>query len=67
MNYNNYFKALERCYQIQLDSTIRNTMINHFKDELYLFTEQDMYEQTRKIVNTYIYSKTNSKYKKQWL
>lgn len=63
MNWSNYFKSLEEMYRIKIDSTLRSAIKNNFTEDCNIFTEQDMYEQTRKIVQTYQYSKINNKYK----
>jgi len=59
MEWSNYFRTLENVYKIKFDSTLKDTIKNHFTEELNLFTEQDMYEQTRKIVQAYRFSRIN--------
>jgi|GEM_PF-3201043 hypothetical protein len=61
MEWSNYFRTLERIYEIKIDSTLRNTIKNHFTEELYLFSEQDMYELTPKAIQFYCYRKINNK------
>ena len=61
MDYSNYFRTLEIIYKVKLDSTLRNTIQNHFIEELNLFTEQDMYEQHQKAIQSYFFRKINSK------
>lgn len=61
MEWSNYFRTLEIMYKMKFDSTIKYTIKNHFIEELNLFTEQDMYEQTKKIVQAYRYSKINNR------
>lgn len=58
MNWNYYFNTLERINKIKLDNDLKNTIINHFKDDLLLYTEQDIYEQTRRLIY-------NSKYNRR--
>jgi hypothetical protein len=60
MEYSNYFRTLEIIYKVKLDSTLRNTIQNHFTEELNLFTEQDMYEHSRKAILSYCFRKINS-------
>ena len=61
MVYSNYFRTLEIIYKVKLNSTLRNTIQNHFIEELNLFTEQDMYEHTKKTILSYCFRKINSK------
>ena len=60
MQYSNYFRTLEIIYKVKLDSTLRNTIQNHFTEELNLFTEQDMYEQASKAIQSYCFRKINN-------
>ena len=60
MEYANYFRTLEKIYNVKLDSTLRNTIQNHFIEELNLFTEQDMYEHTQKAILSYCFRKINN-------
>lgn len=50
MNWNNYFKKLEKCYRIEITQQIRNIIKEHFGTNFNIYTEQDMYEQSRKII-----------------
>lgn len=66
MKYKNYFKWLENTYRIEINQELRNVIINHFGDNLNIYTEQDMYEQSRKLIQSYTdrYKKTTfSNYK----
>lgn len=60
MRYNNYFRWLENAYRIEINQELRNIVINHFGESLNIYTEQDMYEQSRKIIQNY----QNEYYKK---
>lgn len=59
MDWNKYINTLEKTYRIKIDSRLRNTIINYFIEDLNLYTEQDMYEQSRKLVLSSYYSKIN--------
>jgi len=59
MEFSNYFRTLEIKYNMKLDSTLKNTIQNHFTEELNLFSEQDMYEQSRKVILSYGFRKIN--------
>ena len=53
MRYNSYFKWLEKAYKIEINQELRNNVVNHFGENLNIYTEQDMYEQTRKVIQKY--------------
>lgn len=53
MRYNNYFKWLEKAYRIEINQELRNNVVSHFGENLNIYTEQDMYEQSRKIIQNY--------------
>ena len=53
MSWNNYFKSLEKTYRIEINQELRNTIREHFGENLNIYTEQDMYEQSRKIIQNY--------------
>lgn len=65
MNYGNFFKWLEDYYRMEINKELQNTIAEHFGDDLNIYTEQDLYEQSRKIIQNYKYNHTN-KYKKYW-
>ena len=65
MNYKNFFKWLENYYRIDIDKELQNTLIEHFGVDLNIYTEQDLYEQSRKIIQIHI-DKIKTKYKKYW-
>ena len=53
MDYKNFFKWLELAYRIDINSELRNTLTEHFGENLNIYTEQDLYEQSRKIIQDY--------------
>lgn len=65
MDYNNFFKWLENFYRIDIDKELQNTLIEHFGANLNIYTEQDLYEQSRKIIQIHK-DKIKTKYKKYW-
>ena len=65
MEYKNFFRWLELAYRIDINSELRNTLTEHFGENLNIYTEQDLYEQSRKIIQNYK-DKYITKYKKYW-
>lgn len=65
MDYNNFFKWLENFYRIDIDKELQNTLIEHFGANLNIYTEQDLYEQSRKTIQIHK-DKIKTKYKKYW-
>ena len=63
MNYKNFFRWLELAYRIDINSELRNTLAEHFGENLNIYTDQDLYEQSRKIIQNYQYSNMYKKYK----
>jgi len=57
MSCRSYFKALEKSYRIEINQELRNTIKEHFGTNLNIYTEQDLYEHTRKIIQNYVYRK----------
>ena len=53
MNYKNFFRWLELAYRIDINSELRNTLAEHFGENLNIYTDQDLYEQSRKILQDY--------------
>lgn len=53
MDYKNFFKWLEITYRIDINKNLQNILEEHFGDNLNIYTEQDLYEQSRKIIQTY--------------
>ena len=64
MKYNNFFKWIEYYYKIQINNELRNTLTEHFGEDLNIYTEQDLYEQSRKFIQTYKEKYINQKYYK---
>ncbi len=59
MKLDNYIRNLEIVYHVEINKNLRKIIEEHFGDNLNIYTEQDLYEQSRKIIQTYKY-----KYKK---
>ena len=53
MNYDSFFEWIEFTYRIDINKELRDTIIEHFGDNLNIYTEQDLYEQSRKIIQNY--------------
>lgn len=66
MEYKNFFKWLELVYRIEINKELRNTLEEHFGDNLNIYTDQDLYEQSRKIIQNYKDKYYKDKYKKYW-
>ena len=66
MNWNNYFRSLERAYRIEINRELRNTIREHFGENLNIYTEQDMYEQSRKIIQNYKDKYLNNQFKRYY-
>ena len=64
MEYNNFFKWLENYYRMEINKELRNTLTEHFGGDLNIYTDQDLYEQSRKIIQTYKEKYINQKYYK---
>lgn len=64
MNYNNFYKWLECYYRIDINKELRNTLSEHFGEDLNIYTEQDLYEQSRKLIQTYKEKYINQNYYK---
>lgn len=63
MDYKNFFRWLELAYRIDINSELRNALAEHFGENLNIYTDQDLYEQSRKIIQNYQYSNMYKKYK----
>lgn len=59
MEWKNYFESLEKMYRIEINQNLQNTIMEHFGDNLNIYTDQDMYEQSRKIIQSYKNRKLN--------
>ena len=55
MDWRSYFRALEIAYRIEINHELQNTIKEHFGENLNIYTDQDLYEQTRKIIQEYSY------------
>ncbi len=64
MEYKNFFRWLELAYRIDINSELRNTLVEHFGENLNIYTDQDLYEQSRKIIQNYKDKYINEKYYK---
>ena len=64
MEYKNFFKWLELTYRIDINKQLQNTLTEHFGESLSIYTDQDLYEQSRKIIQKYKDQYFQSKYKK---
>lgn len=53
MNWKNYFNWLSTTYRIEINQNLQNAIREHFGENLNIYTEQDMYEQSRKIIQNY--------------
>ena len=53
MEYNNFFSWLETVYRIDITKELQNTIKEHFGANLNIYTDQDLYEQSRKIIRNY--------------
>ena len=63
MEYKNFFRWLELAYRIDINSELGNTLAEHFGENLNIYTDQDLYEQSRKIIQNYQYASMYKKYK----
>ena len=50
---NNYFRALEIRYNIEINKNLRKVIEEHFGNDLNIYTEQDLYEQTQTIIQSH--------------
>ena len=64
MEYKNFFRWLELTYRIEINKQLQNTLTEHFGESLNIYTDQDLYEQSRKIIQKYKDQYFQSKYKK---
>ena len=64
MEYKNFFRWLELLYKIDINRELRSALVEHFGVDLDIYTEQDLYEQSRKIIQTYKDKYINTKYYK---
>lgn len=66
MRWNNYFEELEKIYRIEINQELRNNIKEHFGNNLDIYTEQDMYEQSRKLIQNYKDNYILYRYKKYY-
>ena len=66
MEYRNFFKWLEMSYHIEINKELQNTLREHFGADLNIYAEQDLYEQSRKLIQIYKDKYYQTKYKKYW-
>ena len=64
MQYRNFIKWLERSYRIEINKELQNTLEEHFGADLNIYTEQDLYEQSRELIQNYKDKYINEKYYK---
>jgi hypothetical protein len=64
MDYKNFFRWLEIAYRIEINKNLQDTLTEHFGDNLNIYTDQDLYEQSRKIIQNYKDQYYQNKYKK---
>lgn len=55
MNWKRYFKVIEMANRTEINQDLRNAIKEHFGSNLNIYTEQDLCEQTRKVIQEYMY------------
>lgn len=65
MEYKSFFRWLESVYRIDITKELQNTIKEHFGDNLNIYTDQDLYEQSRKIIQKY--KSQYYQHRKYWL
>lgn len=53
MELDNYIRSLEIRYRVEINKELRKTIAQYFGEDSNIYTEQDLYEQTRKIIQNY--------------
>ena len=53
MEYKNFFSWLELAYDIEINKELRNTLTEHFGENLNIYTDKDINKQSKKIIQTY--------------
>ena len=66
MEYENFFKWLEITYSIDINVELRNILTEHFGDNLNIYTDQDLYEQSCKLIQNYKDKFYQNKYNKYY-
>lgn len=64
MDYKNFFRWLEIAYKIEINKNLQDTLTEHFGDNLNIYTDQDLYEQSRKIIQNNKDQYFQNKYKR---
>ena len=64
MEYKNFFRYLELAYKIEINKNLQDTLAEHFGDNLNIYTDQDLYEQSQKTIQKYKKQYFQNKYKK---
>lgn len=65
MQWNNYLKWLEMTYRTEINHQVRTNIKEHFRNDLNIYTDEEMYEKSQKIIQDYkskYYIKIHSKY-----
>lgn len=57
MEIDNYIRKIEIRYRIEITKKLRKAIAEHFEENLNIYTEQDLYEQSPKIIQAYKYNK----------
>ena len=66
MEYKSFFKWLEIVYNVEITKDLQNTIKEHFGDNLNIYTDQDLYEQSRKLIQNYKDKFYQNKYNKYY-
>lgn len=59
MDWERYFMALEMLYRAEINQELRNAIKELFGTNTNIYTEQDLCEQTRKVIQEYMYRNSN--------
>lgn len=51
--------ALEMSYRTEINQELRNAIMEHFGTNMNIYTEQDLCEQTRKVIQEYLHRNSN--------
>lgn len=51
--------ALEMSYRTEINQELHNAIREHFGTNMNIYTEQDLCEQTRKVIQEYMYRNSN--------
>ena len=64
MEYKNFLNWIQEYYRIPISQNLRNTLTEYFGEDLDIYTETDLYEQSRKLILPYKEKYINQKYYK---